>query len=179
MPLAFIICLLACIAYLLFILISRDSVRRLLLDNPLTFHCNNYFVIGGILICLVSNSPMFLWISWNSCPLNLLLVWFFLPIELETVQTIFSILDTHWDCLDNSHRFLVSTRKAGCVLSCSREKCIIILGCANILYLLCVMTSKLPVETCLKRFNPVRCMVVFCVYECCLLMLIPSKIFYQ
>ena len=46
-----------------------------LLDDPLTFHYNDYFVIGGICTCLgVFDDPMFLWISSNSCPLNLLLV---------------------------------------------------------------------------------------------------------
>ena len=45
-----------------------------LLDDPHTFHFNDYFVIGGIYSCLaVSDDPMFLWIS-NSRPLNLLLV---------------------------------------------------------------------------------------------------------
>ena len=46
-----------------------------LLDDPHTFHYNDYFVIGGIRTCLgVSDDPMFLWISSNSLPLNLLLV---------------------------------------------------------------------------------------------------------
>ena len=46
-----------------------------LLDDPHTFHYNDYFVIGGICTCLgVSDDPTFLWISSNSCPLNLLLV---------------------------------------------------------------------------------------------------------
>ena len=46
-----------------------------LLDDPHTFHYNDYFVIGGIRTCLeVSDDPMLLWISSNSCPLNLLLV---------------------------------------------------------------------------------------------------------
>ena len=40
-----------------------------------TFHYQDYFVIGGIRTCVgVSDDPMFLWISSNSCPLNLLLV---------------------------------------------------------------------------------------------------------
>ena len=39
------------------------------------FHYQDYFVIGGIRTCLgVSDDPMFLWISSNFCPLNLLLV---------------------------------------------------------------------------------------------------------
>ena len=39
------------------------------------FHCYNYFVAGGIRTCLgVSSDQMLLWISSNSCPLNLLLV---------------------------------------------------------------------------------------------------------
>ena len=46
-----------------------------LLDDPHTFHYNDYFVIGGIRTCSgVSNNPMFLWISSNSFPPNLLLV---------------------------------------------------------------------------------------------------------
>ena len=46
-----------------------------LLDNAHTFHYIDYFMIGGIRTCLgVSYDPMFLWISSNSCPLNLLLV---------------------------------------------------------------------------------------------------------
>ena len=46
-----------------------------LLDDPHTFHYQDYFVIGGIRTCLgVSDDLMFLWISSNSCPLNLLLV---------------------------------------------------------------------------------------------------------
>ena len=46
-----------------------------LLDNPHSFHCNDYFIFGGIHTCLgVFDDPMFLWISLNSCPLNLLLV---------------------------------------------------------------------------------------------------------
>ena len=45
------------------------------LDNPHTFHYQDHFVIGGICTCLgVFDVPMFLWISSNSCPLNLLLV---------------------------------------------------------------------------------------------------------
>ena len=46
-----------------------------LFDDPHTFHYHDYFVVGGIRTCLVvSDYPMFLWISSNSCPLNLLLV---------------------------------------------------------------------------------------------------------
>ena len=53
----------------------RTASDANLLDDPLTFHYNDYFVIGGIRTCLgVSDNPMFLWISSNSCPLNLLLV---------------------------------------------------------------------------------------------------------
>ena len=44
------------------------------LDDPHTFHYNDYFVIGGIRTCLgVSDDAMFLWIFSNSCPPNLLL----------------------------------------------------------------------------------------------------------
>ena len=43
--------------------------------DPRTFHCIDYFVLGGIRACLgASSDPMFLWISSNCCPLNLLLV---------------------------------------------------------------------------------------------------------
>ena len=53
----------------------RTASDANLLDDPHTFHYQDYFVIGGIYACLgVSNNPMFLWISSNSCPLNLLLV---------------------------------------------------------------------------------------------------------
>ena len=53
----------------------RTSSDANLLDDPHPFHYNNYFVIGGIRTCLgVSDDPMFLWLSSNSCPLNLLLV---------------------------------------------------------------------------------------------------------
>ena len=53
----------------------RTASDAKLLDDPHTFHYQDYFVIGGIRTCLgVSNDPMFLWISSNSCPLNLLLV---------------------------------------------------------------------------------------------------------
>ena len=46
-----------------------------LLDDPHAFHCNDYFVIGGIRTCLgISDDQMFLWISSNSFSLNLLLV---------------------------------------------------------------------------------------------------------
>ena len=46
-----------------------------LLDDPHIFHCSDYFVIGEIHTCLkVSDDAIFLWISSNSYPLNLLLV---------------------------------------------------------------------------------------------------------
>ena len=49
--------------------------QTLTVDDPHTFYCDNYFVLGGICTCLgVSSDPMFLWISLNSCPRNLLLV---------------------------------------------------------------------------------------------------------
>ena len=42
---------------------------------PHTFHCGDYFVVGGLRTCLeVFSDSMFQWISSNSCPLNLLLV---------------------------------------------------------------------------------------------------------
>ena len=53
----------------------RTASDAKLLDDPHTFHYHDYFVIGGIRTCLgVSDDPMFVWISSNSCPLNLLLV---------------------------------------------------------------------------------------------------------
>ena len=49
--------------------------RTLTLDDPRTFHCNDYLGFGEIRACLrVSCDPMFLWICSNSCSLNLLLV---------------------------------------------------------------------------------------------------------
>ena len=52
----------------------RTASDANLLDDPHTFHYNDYFVIGGIRTCIgVSDDPMFLWISSYSCPLNLLL----------------------------------------------------------------------------------------------------------
>ena len=45
------------------------------MDDPHTFHFNDYFVIKGIRTCLGdSDGPMFLWISSNLRPPNLLLV---------------------------------------------------------------------------------------------------------
>ena len=53
----------------------RTASDTNLLDDPHTFHYQDYFVLGGIRTCLgVSNDPKFLWISSNSCPLNLPLV---------------------------------------------------------------------------------------------------------
>ena len=53
----------------------RTASDANLLDDLYTFHYQDYFVIGGIRTSLgVSDDPMFLWISLNSCPLNLLLV---------------------------------------------------------------------------------------------------------
>ena len=53
----------------------RTALDADLLDDPHTFHYNDYFVIRGICTCLgVSDDPMFLWLSSNSCPLNFLLV---------------------------------------------------------------------------------------------------------
>ena len=52
----------------------RTTSDANLLDDPHSFHCIDYFVLGGIRTCLgVSSDAMFLWIS-SSCPLNLLLV---------------------------------------------------------------------------------------------------------
>ena len=53
----------------------RTASNANILDDLRTFHYNNYFVLGGIRTCFgVSVDPMILWISSNSCPLNLLLV---------------------------------------------------------------------------------------------------------
>ena len=61
--------------YCIFILLQRDCVRRVLLNDPRTFYCIDYFVIGGIRTCLgVSKNSMLRWFSSNFCPLNLLLV---------------------------------------------------------------------------------------------------------
>ena len=66
-------CCYCCSAYLSSC--HRTASDANLLDGPHTFHYNDYFVIGGIRTCLeVSDDPMFLWISSNSFPLNLLLV---------------------------------------------------------------------------------------------------------
>ena len=47
----------------------------LLFDDPHTFQCDNYFVLEEIHTGLaVSGDPMLLWISSNSCPLNVLYV---------------------------------------------------------------------------------------------------------
>ena len=56
---------------------NRTTSNPNLLDDLHTFHYQDYFVNGIYCIrtCLgVSDDPMFLWISSNSCPLNLLLV---------------------------------------------------------------------------------------------------------
>ena len=59
----------------MFILRHWTASDANLLDDPHTFHYQDYFVIRGIRTRLgVSDDPMFLWISSNSCPLNLLLV---------------------------------------------------------------------------------------------------------
>ena len=68
-------CLNCCCCSAYFSSCHRTASDANLLDDPHTFHYNDYFVIGGIRTCLeVSNDRMFLWISSNSCPLNLLLV---------------------------------------------------------------------------------------------------------
>ena len=59
----------------MFIFPLPRSVRRQLVDDRHAFHCDNYFALGGIRTCLgVSSDPMLLWISLDSCPMNLLLV---------------------------------------------------------------------------------------------------------
>ena len=66
-------CCCCCSAYLFSC--HRTASDANLLDDPHTFHYQDYFLIGGIRTCLGGyDDPMFLWISSNSCPLNLLLV---------------------------------------------------------------------------------------------------------
>ena len=66
-------CCCCCCAYLSSC--YRTASDANLLDDSNTFHCNDYFLVGGIRTCLeVSDDPMFLWISSNSYPLNLRLV---------------------------------------------------------------------------------------------------------
>ena len=66
-------CCCCCSAYLSSC--HRTASDANLLDDPHTFHYQDYIVIGRIRTCLgVSDDAMFLWISSNSCPLNLLLV---------------------------------------------------------------------------------------------------------
>ena len=49
--------------------------QTLTIDDLHTFHSNDNFMIGEIRTNLgVSDDSMFLWISSNSCPLNLLLI---------------------------------------------------------------------------------------------------------
>ena len=68
-----IFCCCCCSAYLSSC--HRTASDANLLDDPHTFHYNDCLVIRGIRTCLgVSDDPMFLWISSNSCPMNLLLV---------------------------------------------------------------------------------------------------------
>ena len=53
----------------------RTASGANLFDDSHTFHCIDYFVSGGIRTCLgVSDDPMLLRISSNSCSQNLLLV---------------------------------------------------------------------------------------------------------
>ena len=71
----YICCCSCCSAYRYLSSSHRTASDAKLVNDPRTFHFNDYFVIGGIRTCLgVSDDPMFLWISSNSCPLNLLLV---------------------------------------------------------------------------------------------------------
>ena len=59
----------------IFFSLLQDSGKRKLLDDPYTFHCDNYFGFGGIRSCLsVSYDPMLAWIHSNSCPINFLLL---------------------------------------------------------------------------------------------------------
>ena len=66
-------CLYSAYLFLLYCLYSaylssghRTASDANVLDDPHTFHYQNYFVIGGIRTCLrASDDPMFLWISSN------------------------------------------------------------------------------------------------------------------
>ena len=65
---------------------TASDANTKLLDNSRTFHYIDYFLIGGICTCLgVSTDPMFLQISSNSCPWDLLLVGFH-PAEIVIVK---------------------------------------------------------------------------------------------
>ena len=45
----------------IFIVLSSDNVNRYILNDPRTFYCNDYFVVGGTRNCLgVSGDRMFL-----------------------------------------------------------------------------------------------------------------------
>ena len=73
----FITCILVVVVAHIYYLSSchRTVSDANLLDVPHTFQYQDYFVIGEIRTCLgVSDDPIFMWISSNSCPLNLLLV---------------------------------------------------------------------------------------------------------
>ena len=60
-----------CIVYLS----STRQRQTLTVERPAHFECNDYFMLGGIRTRLgVSSDLMFLWISSNSYPLNLLLI---------------------------------------------------------------------------------------------------------
>ena len=53
---------------------ATERRQTLLLNNPLNFNCDDYFVFGEICTGLgVSSGPMFLWISSFAFSLNLLL----------------------------------------------------------------------------------------------------------
>ena len=63
------------VVVLIYPAVTRQRQTLTLLDDLHTFHCSDYFVLGGIRACLgVPSYPMLLWISSNSCSLNLLLV---------------------------------------------------------------------------------------------------------
>ena len=49
--------------------------QTLTIERFAQFYCNDYFVLGGMRTSLaVFRDPIFLWISWNTYTLNVLLV---------------------------------------------------------------------------------------------------------
>ena len=74
-PIKIFVCIVCCCCGAYLSSCHRTASDANLLDDPHTFHYPDYFVIGGIRNCLeVFDDPLFLWISSNSCPPNLLLV---------------------------------------------------------------------------------------------------------
>ena len=53
-----------------FVLLSPDSVRRWLLDDPHTFHCNDYLVIEEIRTCQYCGGFLRILVHWICCLLE-------------------------------------------------------------------------------------------------------------